>query len=184
MAGVEQLLNEAQYAFNSISSGESSDNKRNAARATSLCRKIIRKSPASSEASEAHSLLKRLGEEAYSSNIDIAHRHISQATHHTAPRPSIQNEPSHDAATVPFDWSGLMSIVSSMPRTGATVMLFFGVILFGFFGVFVFLPLIAIVFLTGPFRQIMNQQQRTTMNTFVTRANAYIEERRKSGSGS
>jgi len=77
MASVEQLLNEAQYAFQRVSFGESRDNERNASRASSLCKKIIR-------------------------------------------------------------------------------------------------------LLTGPFRQILNSQQHQNMNVFVTRANAYIEERRKS----
>jgi hypothetical protein len=36
MANAEQLLNEAQYAFQSVSYGESRDNKRNASRAKSL----------------------------------------------------------------------------------------------------------------------------------------------------
>ena len=63
MASAEHLLNEAHYAFANISYGESRANKRNAARAKSLCRKIIRRFPDSTEASEARAILRRLGEE-------------------------------------------------------------------------------------------------------------------------
>ena len=69
MATAEQLLNEAQYAFANISFGESFANTRHAARAKSLCRKIIRKFPATMEAGEARAILKRLGEEAYTSEM-------------------------------------------------------------------------------------------------------------------
>ena len=64
MATAEQMLNEAQYAFANITFGESLANARHAARAKSLARKIIRKFPATTEASEARAILRRLGEEA------------------------------------------------------------------------------------------------------------------------
>lgn len=86
MATAEKLLHEAQYAFQSISFGESRDNTRKRSRAKSLCMKIIRKYPATMEAGEAHAILRRLGEEAYSSNLSKRHRHITQAEHHK-PKP-------------------------------------------------------------------------------------------------
>ena len=101
MASAEQLLNEAQYAFQSISSGESPDNRRNASRAKSLCKKIIRKFATTSEAAEAHAILRRLGEEVYSSNLSIEHRHTDPVTHHTAPTPKPLIRPSHDVESVP-----------------------------------------------------------------------------------
>jgi len=182
MASAEQLLNEAQYAFQSISFGESRDNKRNASRSKSLCKKIIRKFPAASEAVEAHAILKRLGEEAYLSNISITHRHTTQKTHHTVPTSVPQNMQTDDAETVPLDWAGLWSLILTIPKTALSVIAFVGVILFGFFGTLLFLPLIAVVLVTGPFRKILNSKQRRDMNAFVTKANAYIEERRKSNS--
>jgi hypothetical protein len=180
MANVEQLLNEAQYAFQCISFGESRDNRRNASRARSLCKKIIRKFPASSEAVEAHAILRRLGDEAFPSELSIAHRHTAPATHHTAPTPTPLERPTRDVAAVPLDWSGLWSVILSMPKTTLSVIAFVGVILLGIFGAFMFLLLIAFVLLTRPFRQLLKPQQRQEMNAFVTRANAYIEERRKS----
>lgn len=84
MANAEQLLHQAQYAFQSISFGESRDNTRNRSKAKSLCMKIIRKYPATMEAGEAHAILRRLGEEAYSSKMSLIHKHISQTEHHSA----------------------------------------------------------------------------------------------------
>jgi hypothetical protein len=185
MASAEQLLNEAQYAFQSISSGQSPGNKRNASRATSLCKKIIRKFPTSSYAAEAHAILRRLGEEAYTSHLGVEHRHTTQTEHHTAstPTPKSPARPTRHDETVPFDWAGLMAVVLVTSKTVLAVIAFFVVFLFGIFGPFVFLAFIGLMFLTGPFRQTMKPRQRQQMNEFVVRANAYIEERRKSGTG-
>jgi hypothetical protein len=183
MANAEQLLNEAQYAFQSVSYGESRDNKRNASRAKSLCKKIIRNFPTSSYAAEAHAILRRLGEEAYSSKMDVEHRHIAPSEHHTAPAPKLQARPTRDDVTVPFDWAGLLAVILVTSKTVLAVIAFFGVFLFGLFGPLLLLPLIAFVFLTGPFRQLLKPQQRRDMNFFVARANAYIKERRKAGTG-
>jgi hypothetical protein len=96
MATAEQLLHEAQYAFQCISFGESRDNTRNRARAKSLSMKIIRKYPATMEAGEAHAILRRLGEEAYTSNLAVRHRHITQAQHHSQKSSSLVNQgPKH-----------------------------------------------------------------------------------------
>lgn len=185
MASAEHLLNEAQYAFLSISSGQSPDNKRNASRATSLCKKIIRKFPTSSYTAEAHAILRRLGEEAYSSHIAIEHRHIAPSEHHTAPtpKPKPQARPTRHDETVPFDWAGLMAVILVTSKTVLAVIAFFVIFLFGIFGPFMLLMFIGLMFLTGPFRQTMKPRQRQQMNEFVVRANAYIEERRRSGSG-
>jgi hypothetical protein len=189
MASAEQLLNEAQYAFQSISSGQSPDNKRNASRASSLCKKIIRKFPTTSYAAEAHAILRRIGEEAYSSHLGVEHRHTTQAKHHTAltsmPKPKSKSlvSPTRHDEIVPFDWAGLLAVILVTSKTVLAVIAFFVVFLFGIFGPFMFLAFIALIFLTGPFRQTMKPRQRQLMNEFVVRANAYIEERRKSGTG-
>ena len=183
MASAEQLLNDAQYAFQSVSYGESNDNRRNASRAKSLCKKIIRKFPTSSEATEALAILKRLGEEAYSSQLNIEHRHTDPITHHTAPTSRPQTRPTRNDVTVPFDWTGLLSLILMTPKTVLAVIAFFVVILFSIFGPFLLLLLIAFVLLTGSFRQLLKPQQRQDMNAWVVRANAYVEERRKSGAG-
>jgi hypothetical protein len=189
MASAEQLLNEAQYAFQSISSGQSPDNKRNASRASSLCKKIIRKFPTSSYAAEAHAILRRIGEEAYSSHLGVEHRHTTQAKHHTAltsmPKPKSKSlvSPTRHDEIVPFDWAGLLAVILVTSKTVLAVIAFVVVFLFGILGPFMFLAFIALMFLTGPFRQTMKPRQREVMNEFVVRANAYIEERRKSGTG-
>jgi len=183
MASAEQLLNEAQYAFQSVSSGESPDNQRNASRARSLCNKIIRKFPTGTEAAEAHAILRRLGDEAYTSHLSIEHRHITPSEHHTSPTPKPQARPTHYDEAALFDWAGLLSVIFATSKTVLGVFVFFGVILFGIFGPFMLLPLIVFVLLTGPFRQLLKPRQRQQINAFITRANAYIDERRKSGTG-
>ncbi len=187
MASAEQLLNEAQYAFQSISSGQSPDNNRNASRASSLCKKIIRKFPTSSYAAEAHAILRRLGEEAYTSHLGVEHRHTTQAKHHTAPtlmpKPKPQARATRYGATVPFDWAGLLAVILVTPKTVLAVIAFFVILLFAIFGPFMFLMFTGLMFLTRPIRQLMKPQERQKMNEFVVRANAYIEERRRSGTG-
>lgn len=193
MASAEQLLNEAQYAFQSISSGDTGENRRNAARAKSLCKKIFRKYPGSSEAAVAHGIMMRLGEEAFTSQLAVEHQHTTQAEHHTAPTPTptptlmpktrTQARTTRQDEMVPFDWAGLLAVILVTSKTVLAVIAFLVVFLFGFLGPFMFLAFIGLLFLTVPFRQTLKPQQRRKINEFVVRANAYIEERRKSGKG-
>ena len=186
MANAEQLLHEAQYAFQSISFGETRENKRNASRAKSLCLKIIRKYPGSMQASEAHAILRRLGEEAYSSKIREQHQHQSQASHHSKPstvstpdaRQDLYIAPATSGETETLNWTGLIGVLLSMPKAVLAVLVFGGIFLFGIFGPFIFVPLIAFVLFTGPFRQSLKPEQREQMNTFVVRVNDYIESQR------
>jgi hypothetical protein len=183
VASAEKLLHEAQFAFQSISFGESRANDRNRSRASSLCRKIIRKYPASMEAAEAHAVLRRLGEEAYASKMQVQHVHTSQREHHQAPGPGPQMPPGEDAGIEAFNWSGLMSWLFMVPKFVLGIAVLAGIFLFGIFGWFIFVPLVAFVLLTGPFRQMLKPEQRREMNTFVAKANAFIEEQRRKGGG-
>ncbi len=183
MASAEKLLHEAQYAFQCISFGETPENRRNASRATSLCKKIIRKYPASMEASEAHALLRRLGEEAYSSKLSVRHRHVSQATHHQAPSTTRAPTPEqqrtfvvHDGIEA-LDWGALVKLIFTVPKVALGLIVFAGLFLFGLFGPFLFVPLIAFVLFTGPFRQMLKQDQRNNLNRLVQRINAFVAER-------
>jgi hypothetical protein len=183
VANAERLLHEAQFAFQSISFGESRANDRNRSRASSLCRKIIRKYPGSMEAGEAHAILRRLGEESYSSKMAVQHVHPSASNRHQAPRPDPQIRPGEDVEMEAFNWGGLMSLLFMIPKLIIGVALFAGLILFDIVGWFIFLPLVAFVLLTGPFRQMLKPEQRREMNTFVAKANAFIEEQRQRGGG-
>ena len=60
MASAEKLLHEAEFAFRNISPG-SADEKKYAARAKRYASKLVRKYPASPEAEQANSILRRLG---------------------------------------------------------------------------------------------------------------------------
>jgi len=178
MASAEQLLHEAQYAFQCISFGESRENRRNAARAKSLCKKIIRKHPGSMQASEAHAILRRLGEEAYTSQMKSRHRHIPQQVHHqkSSPTPEQQRTFIVDDGVETLNWAGLAAWLFKLPKFVLAMVVLAGIFLFGIFGPFVFVPLIAFVLFTGPFRQMLKPKQRKELNAFVERANAYIEE--------
>ena len=187
MANAEKLLHEAQYAFQSISFGETPENRRNASRALSLCKKIIRKYPASMEVSEAHAILRRLGEEAYSSKMSSRHRHVSQTTHHQAPSrtrtpmrsPTPEQQRTfivHDGIEA-LDWGALLKLIFTIPKIVFGMIIFAGFFLFALFGPFLFVPLIAFVLFTGPFRQMLKQDQRNNLNTLVQRINAFVAER-------
>lgn len=190
MANAEKLLHEAQYAFQSISFGDTRDNKRNASRAKRLSDKIIRKYPASMEASEAHAILRRLGEEAYSSKMAVRHRHQTQAEHHQAPtptplaRPAPMQQPTRasqrtfitDDGEETLDWGALTKWLFTLPKYVFGLIAFAGIFLFGLFGPFLFLPLIAVIFFTGPFRKTMKPEQREQLNMFVKRVNAHVAE--------
>lgn len=177
----DKLLHEAQYAFQCISFGESFANTRNAAKAKSLSRKIIRKYPGSMEASEAHALLRRLGEEAYSSKLAVRHRHVPQSTHHKAPTSRRTPEQQrtfivHDDIET-LDWTGMAKWLFGIPKVVLFAILFGGFFLFGLFGPFLFLPIVLLVLFTGPFRQMLKQEQRDSLNALVKQINAFVNDR-------
>lgn len=185
MASAEQLLNEAQYAFANITFGESLANTRHAARARSLCRKIIRKFPATMEASEARAILRRLGEEAYTSEMPIRHRHVTQTQHHEAPRSRSVSRRTATGQSAgqgdTLDWAGLVGLLFGLPRVALFAVIAAGFFLFSLFGWLLVVPLVALVLFTGPFRSLLKPEQRNPMNEFIVRVNALIDERRDPG---
>jgi len=76
-----------------------------------------------------------------------------------------------------------LAVILVTSKTVLAVIAFFGILLFGLFGPLLLLPLFAFVLLTGPVRQLLKPQQRREMNFFVARANAFINERRRAGTG-
>lgn len=183
VASAEKLLHEAQFAFQSISFGESFSNKRNRMKAKSLSKKIIRKYPGTMQASEAHAILRRLGEEAYTSKLSVQHRHISQDQHHR-PRTTTRTPDQQRTFVVhddieTLDWTGLVGWLFAIPKAALFAILFGGFFLFGLFGPFLFLPLIAFVLFTGPFRQMLKQEQRDSLNALVKRINAFVANRHR-----
>lgn len=182
MASAEHLLHEAQYAFQCISFGESRENKRNAARAKSLCNKIIRKFPGSTEAAEAHAILRRLGEEAFSSELSRRHRHLPESAHHRPPQLATkpQNRAVGNGDVATLDWSGLIARVLMIPKAVLAMIAFAAFFLFGILGPFLFVPLLVLVLLTGPFRQMLKPEQRKEIEALIVRANAFIAEQRNS----
>ncbi len=194
MATAEKLLHEAYFAFNSISYGDTPGNKRNRRRASRLCHKILRKYPGTVEAAEAHALLMRLGEEAYTSQLSAQHQHISQAQHH-APRPGdthrhISQREHHrqrpspqtlvasdDSSVETLNWAGLIGWLVSLPRFVIGLILVGGFFLFGVLGPLLFVPLVLLVLFTGPFRGMLKPEQRRQIDDIVASINRAIEER-------
>ena len=78
MANADELLRDAQYAFQSISFGDTRENRRNSARAKSLAQKIIRKFPDSIEARQARSILDKLQGRTHSPRFEHDHSSVSQ----------------------------------------------------------------------------------------------------------
>jgi hypothetical protein len=184
MASAERLLNEAHYAFASISYGESLSNKRHAARAKALCRKILRRYPSSMEASEARAILRRLGEESYVSTLPVQHSHMTDTAHHVGSRKRTSTPiVSASAGSPALDWSGLIAVILMTPKIVLGILGVVAVALFTVFGPIVLVALVALVVLTGPFRSMLAPAQREQLDEFIVKANEFIEERRRSGSG-
>lgn len=185
MATAEQMLNEAQYAFANISFGESFANTRYAARAKSMCRKIIRKFPSTTEASEALAILRRLGEEAYTSEMPIRHRHVQQSTHHAAPQPPALSRTARSGRPSgrgePLDWGGLVGLLFGLPKAILFAVIAAGFVLFSLFGWLIAIPLVALVLFTGPLRKLLKPAERDQVDDLVARINTFIGERRKPG---
>ncbi len=196
MASAEQLLNEAQYAFNSVGPGGNRSDRRNASRASRLARKIIRKYPTTTEAAVAHSLLRRLGEEAFLPKLPVVHRHAEHSQSHGTPEPTRVEQTSSAAAhwaptgragqfedTVSLDWAGLLRVILATPKIVLGVLLALGLFLFGIFGWLILLPLLLLVILTTPARAFLVRKQRRDINQFMIQANAWIDKKLQEGSG-
>lgn len=183
MASAEHLLNEAQYAFASISFGESASNARHRARAKSLCRRIIRQYPTSMEASEARTVLKRLGEESFVPKMPDRYRHMTRASHHvdegTTPA-AVSVDGAGDAA---LDWAGLVALVLKTPRIVLAVIAVALFVLISLFGPLLLFALVAFIAVTGPLRSILGRGTREQVNELVARINQFIAERRREGAG-
>jgi hypothetical protein len=184
MSSAEQLLNEAQYAFQSISAGKSWENARNAARAKSFCKKIFRKYPGSSEAVVAHGIMMRLGENPFPSKIEAEHQHKDHAEAHGLTAPSPEYTPTvYNKEQLQLDWQGLLAVILATSKTVLAVIGFVGLILFGYLGPMMLLTLLGALLLTTPARQILKPQQQNEINSFIARANAWIKARRDAGRG-
>ena len=85
--------------------------------------------------------------------------------------------------TVSLDWRGLLSLLLATPKIVLGVMLGVGLFLFGIFGWFLLLPLIALVMLTSPARVFLQRKQRDDINDFVVQANAWIDRKIQDGTG-
>ncbi|MDJ0750458.1 MAG: hypothetical protein QNJ11_13310 [Woeseiaceae bacterium] len=178
MATAEKMLHEAYFAFNSISYGETPGNKRNKRRATSLCHKILRRYPGTTEAAEAHAILMRLGEEAYTSQLSRQHTNITQEAH-PAPRPAPQTATTATGQNVEtLDWAGLIGWLLSLPKLVLGLILAGGFVLFGVLGPLLFVPLVLLVLFTGPFRGMLKPEQRRQIDDVVVSINRVIREQR------
>jgi len=184
MASAEHLFNEAHYAFANISFGETPANKRNAARAKSLFRKIIRRYPTSTEASEARAMLRRLGEESFVARMPDRHRNMTQVEHRLGQDGNVIRSRSAAPGQAPeLDWGGLVAMVLMTPKVVLGIL---GAVVFALFalvGPFIFLALVALVVFTGPFRSMLAPPQRQQVEDFIVRVNEFIAERRRSGTG-
>ena len=181
MASAENLLHEAQYAFQGISFGDSRENRKNSARAKSLAMKIIRKYPASSEASGAHAILRRLGEEAYSERFENSHNHQPQSeaphTHSLIKQPDIasaQPQRQHQQPMEQLDWQRLIVRLLKLPKGVWVAVMFGGIFLLGILGPFLFLPLLALIIFAGPFRHFIPVKSRQDMDKAIRRINAWL----------
>jgi hypothetical protein len=133
------------------------------------------------EAGEARALLRRLGEEAFGSNLAVRHRHITETQHHSA-SPSLNNPETRTFTThhvlddVNLNWGGLLSVIFQAPKFVLGVLAVFAIIAWEFVGPLLLLAVILPVVMLGPGRALLNRSQRDRANSFITAVNAWITE--------
>jgi len=88
VSNADELLREAQYAFQNVSYG-AMDSSKHAAKAKSTARRILRKYPDSQEAVAARSILEKLGERVSGPKFNDQHVHVPQDEQHH--RPDVQD---------------------------------------------------------------------------------------------
>ena len=183
MATAEQLLHEARYAVNSISFGQSRQNRRMASKARSLCRRIIRRYPTSVQAGEARIILDRLGETALSPGLSTRPQQIRSKVQqkNAAPAPAPPAALRGQGEDEALNWSALLGLIFKLPKAVLAAIAFAGFILITFFGPLLLVPLVALVFLTGPFRHRLKPDQQKAINALIARANEYLEKQARQG---
>ena len=180
MAGAEKLLNEAQYAFQNIGYDSDGANHRQIARAKSLVQQVIRKYPDSSEASIAHSILLRLGDDNYALVSKNQHTHSaapeSQHSHveRTPVSGSSQLQRTKHASDEQLQWAALAERVFNLPKWSLGVIFIFALFLFGLIGPFILLPVIILVVMGSPLKTMIPQKPRHESDQFVRRINTWL----------
>ena len=109
---------------------------------------------------------------------------MTRAEHHLGRSDTVIPNRIADAGQSPeFDWGGLLAMLLMTPKVVLGVL---GAVLFALFalvGPFLLLALLALVVFTGPFRSLLGPAQRDQVENFIVRANEFITERRRSGTG-
>jgi hypothetical protein len=60
-----------------------------------------------------------------------------------------------------LNWTGLVGGLFMLPKAVLAMIAFAGFFLFGLLGPFLLVPLVLFVLLTGPFRQMLKQEQKS-----------------------
>ena len=115
------------------------------------------------------------------SSLDAQHRHSAEHTFHEVPSPASQQRVTQRGEKVGLDWGGLLHLIFNTPKLILAAVGAVAIVLFAILGPFLLLALVALVLFIGPFKQLLKPTQRRKMNQFITRTNAYVEERRKTG---
>lgn len=183
MASADELMREAQYAFQNISFGDSPDNRKNSARALSLATKVLRKYPSSPEATVARSILWRLGDEAYVKKFNEQHIHAvtvegAHAHSYAELRSAAAEEPigSVRGGTERLDWQRLTERIFRLPKTALIMFVFAGTFLFGIFGPLLFIPLAMLVIFVTPLRALFPAKNQRAANEAIRRLNQWLKE--------
>ncbi len=183
MADAEKLLNEAQYAFQNIGYDSDGANRRQTARAKSLATTVMRKYPGSSEASIAHSILLRLGDNSYAPASKNQHAHSaspeSQHSHVAVKAPvsgSTQLQRPKPEVGEQLQWAALIEKIFKLPKWALGVIFVFGMFLFGIFGPFILLPIIILAVMGSPLKSMFPQKSRQESNDVVRKINAWLLE--------
>jgi hypothetical protein len=180
MADAGELIRDAQYAFNSITHGESRGNRKNTSRAKTLARKIIRKFPSSIEAGQAQQILDRLDPDSLTHLIQKAPEHqFEQKDRHEQVEPhhrpiDSSRSPDGKARAGDRDWKKLLlrlTQIQSSSRNSILIALFLLVTLLPY-GALAILAII--VFWTGPFEQFHPRGTQENLDKLYTKLSAWV----------
>jgi len=154
MADVEELLRNAQHAFQNISPG-STDEKKYAARAKRLALSVIRKSPNSIEGGQARAIMRGLrGDAARTTPKNLSHeahpsrpRDVSHSTHPVATvgTQSVRAQSTSDVRPDENSWANIWQLflsLSNRMKKIVFVALGIGVVFIGFTPFLLIFPLI------------------------------------------
>ncbi len=167
MASADELIREAQHAFQNVSPG-ATDERKNIARAKNYATQVVRRFPDSAEASQAREILRHFDISYAPANPTVSGRPLATVVNHSSPARPLEKAINRFAsvATADDQWRSILQRFAALPPSKKRLLWIVVVFVFIFpLSLFGFLAL-ALVYAFNP--ALLKQHLLSLLNTLGT----------------